>query len=456
LQWLLIFRLEVVSCFGMMGNVQLISGYCMHLSIQDLIHADVTLPTRFLVGRRRTASVSLRSFYEVPLLNVEVAMRWAATGDWVQGVRGARGGNDYEVYLDPARAVEGQVILRVRAALGTLMEVCAECELGKRSSLQLPQSLQQFQVVVNMSGDVKSDSDLGAAAVGAGAKNVGGHEVVVNGRTLEEEMVKWFHEDPSCETAFPVSLPIMDCRCKPFQNWLGMTWLGVPSGDFLMGGAAVDSLAKADETVRHVCISRGFWMSATAVTQAQYAAVLGREALAVLDDDRYGGDDFPMVNVTWWEADSFCKELTKMEQRAGSLPPGFVYRLPTEAEWEYACRAGDDGLAGYCLEQIAVCKAGRQGFGAVGRLHGNRWEFQDMLGLVYEWCQDYYAPYSLLEATNPIGREQAACAGDLHRVIRGGCFMGPDDFARCSARAHESPQRRSKRVGFRVVLAAPV
>ena len=185
---------------------------------------------------------------------------------------------------------------------------------------------------------------------------------------------------------------------------------GIPAGEFRMG-----SLDGADDEkpVRLVRITQPFWMGKYAVTQVQYRAVMGA------NPSTHQGADKPVHNISWEDATEFCQRLS---QKAGQ-----TVRLPTEAEWEYACRAGttthyyhgdsEDGLA-----DVAWYGRWLGGPEAVGQKRPNLWGLYDMHGNVWEWCQDWYGPYPGVDVADPKGP-----ATGSNRVLRGGSW-GSDAF----------------------------
>ena len=236
----------------------------------------------------------------------------------------------------------------------------------------------------------------------------------------------------------------------------------IPPGRFTMGSPADEQARRDDETPHEVTISKPFYMGASEVTQREFYKLMmppdydydawqfkrgpigdgaafcyrypTRKGL-INGDAAIGGeltDLNPMECVTWARAMAFCEKITAIEERAGRLPKGYVYRLPTEAEWEYACRAGSKGpynvKADYdSLEGIRsfawVDDFNWVNFGtrAVGTRKPNAWGLYDMHGNVYEWCLDWYAPYAAGPATDPTGP-----ATGKEKVVRGGCFSGVD------------------------------
>ncbi len=225
---------------------------------------------------------------------------------------------------------------------------------------------------------------------------------------------------------------------KPGQviaNSVGMKLAYVPAGEFDMGSPADQKGHEHDETLHRVKITRSFRMSATEVTQAQYKAVTGQRK------GRHEGDDLPVEEISWDDAVAFCQKLSKLE--------GKTYRLPSEAEWEYACRAGAGGayaLAGD-LDEIAWFDDNSEGVThPAGGKKPNAWGLYDMHGNVGEWCGDFYAAYGPA-ATDPAGPAEGKA-----RVVRGGSFASLARGCRCASRASQPAGYQMKTIGFRVVL----
>jgi len=200
-----------------------------------------------------------------------------------------------------------------------------------------------------------------------------------------------------------------------------------------------------------VIISRGFWMGKYETTQGEYLAVMGYNPSAFTGDANR-----PVEQVRWFDATNYCGRLTGREQAAGRIPTNCVYRLPTEAEWEYACRGwtsdrrfsyGDD--PGYTnLTDYAWYDANSGTTSPVGQKLPNPWGLYDMHGNVWEWCQDWYGAYPGGMVVDP----QWPPAGS-YRLYRGGGWDGDGLVCRSACRVGDYPGSSYNDVGFRAVLA---
>lgn len=231
------------------------------------------------------------------------------------------------------------------------------------------------------------------------------------------------------------------------KNSLGMQLTPIPAGSFHMGSHGQGE--HYDEFPIHpVTITKPFLMGATEVTNAQYEQfdpshkeLRGKYGLSK-------GDDEAVIFVDYYEAEAFCKWLSEKE--------GKTYRLPTEAEWEYACRAGsywnfwmDDGLHGvYHKNQQNVWGTDSTICLQVGKTPPNPFGLYDMHGNVEEWCSDWYGPYEASAQTDPVGR-----ADGLYKVTRGGSHSTPERFLRSANRMAMLPEDKHWLTGFRVVQA---
>ena len=247
-----------------------------------------------------------------------------------------------------------------------------------------------------------------------------------------------------------------------------MVW--IPPGTFVMGSPASEAERDADETQHTVTLTQGFYMGEFLVTQADYLAVMGNNPSYFTPANGYTLDlTRPVEDVSWYDATDYCAQLTAQEQAAGRLPVGWVYRLPTEAEWEYACRAGTttafycgsallsgmanfDGQYGYDASVGDIYNANGIYLGcttAVGSYQPNAWGLYDMAGNVEEWCMDWYGGYPAGSVTDPTGPPSGS-----FRVIRGGGWLSFARYCRSAYRGNiYYPSYRLDYLGFRVVLA---
>lgn len=238
-------------------------------------------------------------------------------------------------------------------------------------------------------------------------------------------------------------------------NSTAMRFVRVPAGEFEMGAPESERGSKSSERPQHtVRFPEAFYLSATPITQAQFDRVFA-EAPSYFSRARGGGPDHPVENITWESAKEFCVALGELPEERTA---GRKYRLPTEAEWEYACRAGTTtpfsfGERMTALETIFACPTGGKYCGKstapVGQRPANAWGLYDMHGNVREWCADWFAPdyYKHSPEENPTGPAEGA-----FRVVRGGSFSSPMADCRSSARVGHPADQPAKDLGFRIVL----
>ena len=223
---------------------------------------------------------------------------------------------------------------------------------------------------------------------------------------------------------------------------LEMNWC--EPGVFYMGSHEEEKGRDQDETRHEVTLTQGFFLGKFEVTQEQWKAVMGTSP------SEFFGPKRPVENISWDQAKRFCQELSILEQKAGRLPEGWIYDLPTEAQWEYACRAGTTSTF-YWGNAIGPSHANFRGAGigettAVGQYPRNPWGFYDMLGNVAEFCFDYYQPFSSIAKIDPITVEESK-----YRVDRGNSFIDNDVNTRIARRLKKDLSYRGK-TGFRLCL----
>jgi formylglycine-generating enzyme required for sulfatase activity len=241
------------------------------------------------------------------------------------------------------------------------------------------------------------------------------------------------------------------CSPWPGERWtvpgLGLELVPVPAGSFQMGSDRGKVDSRPVHTVR---ITRDFWLGRTEVTQRQY------EALAGANPSEFRGPDLPVEGVNWEDAAGYCRRLTKREQAAGRLPDGLEYRLPTEAEWEYAARGGplSQGHAYAGSGDLEVVAWSAQNSAntthPVGQKMANGLGLHDMSGNVQEWCLDWGDPeyYSRSPEADPVNTKPGSA-----KVVRGGAWNCATWVVELACRGGAVPAFGVKTIGFRVCLA---
>ena len=240
-------------------------------------------------------------------------------------------------------------------------------------------------------------------------------------------------------------------------NAVGMKLVPIAKGKLQMGSglSLKEEGYRFAEPVHAVTLTRDYHLGAFEVTQAQYLKVMGNNP-SYFQGEQVGNVDssnHPVDRVSWADANEFCKRLSALpEERAA----GRVYRLPTEAEWEYACRSGSSAPFGFGGLELADdngwfssnCK-GRSH--PVGKKDPNPWGLHDMHGNVMEWCHDWAGDYPTGAVSDPTGAKEG-----YSRMIRGGAWLTPAVLGKAGSRAfHFPPDTRSDYVGFRVAMSLP-
>ena len=217
-----------------------------------------------------------------------------------------------------------------------------------------------------------------------------------------------------------------------------MTFCWCPAGDFLMGSPVTEEDRLSWEDQVNVTLSKGFWMAKTEVTQKQWESLMGS------NPSNFNGGDLPVENVIWDDAKEFIKKVND----SSVIPEGWKVALPTEAQWEYACRAGETGAySGGTIDQVAWYddNSGSKTH-SVGTKKSNAWGLHDMHGNVWEWCADWYDD-SLSGGTDPSG-----ASSGVYRVHRGGSWYGNAARCRAANRLRYTPDNRHYNLGFRPAL----
>ena len=229
---------------------------------------------------------------------------------------------------------------------------------------------------------------------------------------------------------------------------MDMEFVLIKPGTFLMGSPETEEGRYSDETQHKVTLTKPFYMQATPVTQAQWQAVMGE------NPSHFEGDSLPVENVSWDDTQQFIQRLNQRGEG--------TYRLPTEAEWEYACRAGKRtpfGIGnGRDLDSTQANFDGNYPYGKsvkgeyreqtmpVKSFAPNAWGLYDMHGNVYEWVQDWYGAYPSETVSDPQEADSGTC-----RVLRGGSWRLNARYCRSAYRLNNSPENRHNNFGFRLV-----
>jgi formylglycine-generating enzyme required for sulfatase activity len=259
-----------------------------------------------------------------------------------------------------------------------------------------------------------------------------------------------------CFSAFAAAVTIflttagvsMAAETKTVTNSLGMKFVYIKPGTFMMGSPASEVGRYDDETQHQVTLTRGFYMQTTEVTQGQWRAVMGNNPSYF----KNCGANCPVERVSWNDAKKFIRKLNQMEGTQ-------KYRLPTEAEWEYAARAGTQTpfSFGRCLSTdqanyhgknpMTGCAKGeyRNQTIRVSSLSPNAWGLYDIYGNVWEWCEDWYGKYPTSSATDPTGPSRGG-----GRVIRSGCWASTASGCRSASRSSLPPIGEFLYLGFRL------
>ncbi len=240
-------------------------------------------------------------------------------------------------------------------------------------------------------------------------------------------------------TTAPATRPSPQLISLELGRGVTMKFAPIPAGTFIMGSPENEQGRVGGETQHKVTISRPFYMGVTEITQAQWRSIM------LYNPSYLRGDELPVEQVSWDDAVAFCRRL--------SARTGKPIRLPTEAEWEYACRAGTK-TAFYTGEGTAALdEAGWYEDNAEYRTHPvglkkpNAWGLYDMHGNVFEWCSDWYGEYPPGEARDPTGPPTG-----LSRILRGGSWYRYPEYCRAAYRYRRSQTTRRYNLGCRMCM----
>ena len=246
------------------------------------------------------------------------------------------------------------------------------------------------------------------------------------------------------------------CAEKVFTNSIGMDFVLIPAGAFMMGSPPGEPSRNKDEVQHQVTISKPFYMQATEVTLKQWRALMGKRFFGLFK--RRGKGNKPIVKVSWFDSVDFIEKLNALNEG--------VYRLPTEAEWEYAARAGSQKAYSWgedidctkamysnntlkseeCVDYVKSRGLATDGPAPVKSYPPNAWGLYDMHGNVWEWVQDWYGGYPSTGVVDPQGVETGT-----ERVRRGGSWFKYGRACRSANRNFAHPATKHNTLGFRVV-----
>ena len=245
----------------------------------------------------------------------------------------------------------------------------------------------------------------------------------------------------------------------PLSGNVKLKMIRIKPGTFTMGSPKGESGRSDDEVQHQVTLTKDYWLGKYEVTQAQYKAIMG-----INPSRNYGiGDNYPVYYVSWKDAMTFCSKLTEIERKAGRLPEGYEYTLPTEAQWEYACRAGTTTAlnSGKNLTSTSSACSNVNEVGwylynsnleshPVGQKKSNAWGLYDMHGNVCELCRDSRVAYTTNPMTDPIGND----ASNGEKALKGEGYRSDTQYCRSAVRnSVTSTTFRDQYVGFRVALS---
>jgi formylglycine-generating enzyme required for sulfatase activity len=266
-------------------------------------------------------------------------------------------------------------------------------------------------------------------------------------RRSKDKEIKWRGEKAMTALTNKVFL---EKAPREFTNSIGMKLVLIPAGEFMMGSPETEKDRSPYESPQHkIKITKPFYMGTTEVTQAQWKALMGN------NPSGFHGDDLPVENVTWNDCQEFLEKLSAKEWK--------TYRLPSEAEWEYGCRAGTTTPfnTGEAISTDQANYDGNYTYGngekgenrqkttPAGSFKPNAWGVYDMHGNLWEWCQDWYEEdyYKSSPSVDPTGPAQGA-----DRVLRGGGWISSPMGCRSAYRERRVQNYHHRFIGFRVVL----
>jgi len=322
-------------------------------------------------------------------------------------------------------------------------------------------------VIVKLGRDVLLAESLSLQSGGEVKRSVALKEPVVTPAPSTNPGPERVTRTPSLEVPVP-SEPLPAQWTSPST---GMTLIRIKGGEFMMGSPDDDTKAQRDEKPQHKVRISPFYLGVTEVTQKQYVQVMGNNTSYFSPEGRGKGrvarqstDQFPVESVSWLDAIRFCNGLSKKDGQSAYYeiagddvripnPKGSGYRLPTEAEWEYACRAGAATKYSFGDDPSELGDSAWYSGNAsntthpVGQKRPNAFGLYDMHGNVWEWCWDWYSDSYYKE---PVVDDPLGPSGASHRVVRGGSWLFVARHVRAAYRIRLQPSLRNPDLGFRL------
>jgi formylglycine-generating enzyme required for sulfatase activity len=264
---------------------------------------------------------------------------------------------------------------------------------------------------------------------------------------IESWMIALGLKSEKVKKAMPRSSIQKNIQIDSSQDWairtvgtIDLKMIRIQPGRFTMGS---DNGYHNERQAHLVQLTQAFWIGETQVTQEQWKNLRRR------NPSQKKSPDHPVDSVSWNDCIKFCQQLNKKEESVGGMPPNYHYRLPTEAEWEYACRSGTETDYAGILTDMAWFSGNSIGESqSVAQKNANAWGLYDMHGNVWEWCYDNYSDYRPETQVNPVVGNKG-----VPRIARGGSWFSNAKTCRASFRRGFGPDCINETMGFRVVLA---
>ena len=305
--------------------------------------------------------------------------------------------------------------------------------VGKKPALRENNQARPSSAVVQWAAKIKEQALKLAAEAKAKAEAVQKERERMAAEAMakaEAKRIEFIKKIQATTAGAQVNVLLIDALSQSFAL--------VPSGSFTMGSTSNEEGHSIDENQVEVTLSQSFWLATTEVTQAQWEAVMGS------NPSQFKGPNLPVENVSWEDAQAFISKLNDKH----ILPQGWKFALPTEAQWEYACRAGEKGpYSTGSLDEVGWYdgNSGSQTH-ETAKKKPNAWGLYDMHGNVDEWCADWYED-TLKGGIDPVGPSSSA-----YRVRRGGSWCGNASYCRAAYRGRDYPGDRDYDLGFRPAL----